>query len=230
MPELREYPDGPALVVDLAGRVAASLAEQLQVQATTSLVVSGGRSPIPLLEALARQPLAWERVTVTLADERWVPPAHPDSNEGLVRTHLLQGPAAQARFLPFWTGAAAPEGAAAPVAGALSALPLPFGTVLLGMGLDGHFASLFPGAAALAEGLRTERLTVAVRPPARAPHPRLSLSLRALLQSREILLVLGGAAKRAVLERALGEGPEADLPIRAILRQTVVPVSVCWAP
>lgn len=226
---LREFPDQATLTAGLAQDVARRLGEDLARQERVVLGVSGGRSPVPLFQALSRLALPWDRVTVTLADERWVPPAHPDSNEALVRAHLLRGRAAAAGFVPLFTGAATPEAGAAAACAALDALPRPFSRILLGMGEDGHIASLFPGAAELAEGLATEAWALAVRPP-HAPHPRLSLSLRALLQARDLVLVVSGEAKRRVLERALEEGPVEDLPVRAILRQSAVPVSVCWAP
>ena len=168
-------------------------------------------------------------MAVTLADERWVPPGHPDSNETLVRTHLLQGRAASARMVPFWTGEATPEAAVPMAAGALGTLPHPFSEVVLGMGEDGHMASLFPDAVELAEGLETKAAVLAVHP-LHAPHARLSLSLHSLLASRDIALVISGPEKKAILERALQDGPVGELPLRAILRQTTVPVTIFWAP
>ncbi|WP_243317631.1 6-phosphogluconolactonase [Geothrix paludis] len=229
MCSLREYPDQARLIASLAQDVARRLKEDLARRERAVLVVSGGRSPVPLFQALARQVLPWERVTVTLADERWVPADHPDSNEALVRDHLLQGAAAAAQLVPLFTGDATPEQGASKASAALAELPRPFSRVILGMGEDGHIASLFPGAAELTEGLTTEAAALAVHPP-HAPHPRLSLSLRALLDTRDLVLMISGPAKRRVLERALEEGPVEDLPVRAILRQTAVPVSVCWAP
>lgn len=226
---IRECADASTLTAALAQHVARRLKEDLVKQDQVVLVVSGGKSPVPLFQALAAQSLPWERVVVTLADERWVPPSHEDSNEALVRAHLLKGRAAKAQLVPLWTGDATPEAAVPAVSKTLAALPHPFSQVILGMGEDGHVASLFPGAAELALGLSTEAPALAVRP-LHAPHPRLSLSLRALLQSRDIALMISGQTKRHVLEQALGEGPVEDLPVRAILRQTAVPVSIFWAP
>jgi 6-phosphogluconolactonase len=226
---IRDCANTATLIAALTQHVARRLKEDLARQEQAVLVVSGGKSPVPLFQALSVQPLNWSRVAILLADERWVPPDHADSNEALVRDFLLKGRAALAQLVPFWTGDVSPEAAVTAVAAALSALPGPFSEVILGMGEDGHIASLFPGAAELAEGLRTTSLVLAVHPPV-APHPRLSLSLHALLQSRDIVLMISGAAKRSVLERALGEGPVEEMPIRAILRQTAVPVTVFWAP
>ncbi|WLT31688.1 6-phosphogluconolactonase [Geothrix sp. PMB-07] len=229
MPSLRECSNGATLVAAVAQHVARRLKEDLAQGGQAVLVVSGGRSPVPLLQALSTQALTWERVVVTLTDERWVAPDQTDSNEALVRRHLLQGRAAIARFVPLWTGDDTPEAAVPAVCTSLGALAHPFSQVILGMGEDGHMASLFPGSSELGSGLTTEAAALAVHPP-HAAHARLSLSLRALLDARDVVLMIAGEEKRLVLERALGEGRVEDLPVRAILRQTAVPVSVFWAP
>lgn len=229
MAKLLEFADAGTAAAALAQHVAARLKADLAQQAQAVLVVSGGRSPVPFFRALAVQPLDWARITVTLADERWVPPGHADSNEALVRRHLLADRAAAAALVPFWSEAATPEAGAQALGPALAALPHPFSQVVLGMGEDGHVASLFPDAPELQEGLRTAAPALALHPQA-APYPRLSLSLSALLQSRDIALLVSGEAKARLLAEALGAGPVADLPVRAILRQTAVPVSIFWAP
>ncbi|MBI1751597.1 MAG: 6-phosphogluconolactonase [Acidobacteria bacterium] len=224
MPDLRECSDGAALAGAVAQHVARRLKEELARTGRAVLVVPGGRSPVPLLQALSTEVLAWERVAVTLTDERWVAPGHPDSNESMVRRHLLQGPAAAARLVPLWTGDATPEAALPSVCKTLEALPRPFAQVVLGMGEDGHVASLFPGSPE-----RSAEVALAARPP-RAAQARLSLSLRTLLEARDLVLMISGPGKRRTLERALEEGSAEDLPVRAILRQTAAPVSVFWAP
>ncbi|MDI1297537.1 MAG: 6-phosphogluconolactonase, partial [bacterium] len=106
-----------------------------------------------------------------------------------------------------------------------AALPWPLDIVLLGMGDDGHTASLFPAAKELADGLSTRALTIAVTPPA-APHGRMSLSAHAILNSRHIMLQIGGDAKMTVYDRARRGGPVEELPIRVALCQDDVPVEV----
>ncbi|HMN14023.1 MAG TPA: 6-phosphogluconolactonase, partial [Bellilinea sp.] len=144
---------------------------------------------------------------------------------------LLQGKAAAALFVPLWNGAATPTEAIAERTTALAALPRPIDALVLGMGEDGHTASLFPGAAGLAAALdpNSTALLAAIDPPA-APHPRLSLTLAALLDSRRIHLPIGGAAKQAVYRRARASGNSAQWPIAAVLRQARVPVRVYLAP
>lgn len=215
----------------VAAAIAARLASALSLRGRASLVVSGGRTPLGAFARLSLAPLDWERVAVTLADERWVPPSHEDSNERCVRDHLLRNAAAAARFVPLKTAASTPEAGAGAAAAGLAGIARPFDVTLLGMGEDAHTASLFPGAPELAAALdpRAPAPCIAVNPP-RAPHARLSLTLRAILDSRVVMVEIAGAAKRAAIERALGPGEVAAMPIRAVLRQPDVPVEVFWSP
>ncbi|MDO7834987.1 6-phosphogluconolactonase [Sphingobium sp. HBC34] len=225
MPTEHLFATGAEAAADLAARIASILSQAVAARGIATLAVSGGRSPRPVLEALRQVDLDWGKVVVTLVDERWVAPDSADSNERLVRETLLQGAAAQARFVPMKTDAADAYAGQPAVEAAFAALPWPLDIVLLGMGDDGHTASLFPGAAELAEGLSSSARTIAVTPPA-APHQRLSLTASAILDSRQVFLQIGGAGKKAVYDRALAGGPVEELPIRLALLQDQVPVDV----
>lgn len=209
----------------LASALTASLGDAVRTRGTATIAVSGGRSPIALFEKLSAAEIAWDRVAITLVDERWVDETHADSNAALVRRHLLRDRAAKARFVPMKNAAATPHLGQTECERAIAALPLPFDAIVLGMGEDGHTASIFPQAAELGMALRTSALTVAVTPPV-APHARMSLSLHGLLRSRAIFLPIGGAAKERVYRIALGGGPVEEMPVRAVLRQRDVPVDV----
>ncbi|MFB0872763.1 MULTISPECIES: 6-phosphogluconolactonase [unclassified Sphingobium] len=225
MPTEHLFATGAEAAADLAARIAAILGDAIAARGVATLAVSGGRSPRPVLEALAKEPIDWTKLIVTLVDERWVEPVSADSNERLVRETLLQGPAAAARFVPMKNGAADAYAGQPEAEARFAALPWPLDIVLLGMGDDGHTASLFPEAAELAEGLSSTARTIAVTPPA-APHQRLSLTASAILDSRHIFLQIGGPAKKAVYDRALAGGPVEELPIRLALLQDGVPVEV----
>jgi 6-phosphogluconolactonase len=220
-----------ALAERFAADVADRLSAALAMRDHASLVVSGGKSPVPFFQALSRANLPWHRVWVTLADERWVDPSSPDSNERTVREHLLQGPAAAANFVPLKHEAPTPEASLGECGAVLAAMPKPFDLVILGMGEDGHTASLFPGVDGLATLLDPEEspAPVIVTPPV-APHRRISLNLSALLEARGIALAMSGSAKRAVLDRALQEHRPLELPIAAVLHQQQVPVDVYLSP
>lgn len=225
MPTEHLFVDGALAAADMARRIGVILGEAIAARGVASIALSGGRSPRPVLEALSAMALDWEKVVVALVDERWVEPDHADSNERLIHETLLQGAAAKARFVGMKNEAADAYAGQAACEAAYAALPWPLDIALLGMGEDGHTASLFPEAKELAEGLSTSALTLAVTPPA-APHQRMSLSASAILKSRHIFLQIGGAAKKAVYDRALAGGPVEELPIRVALCQHQVSVEV----
>jgi 6-phosphogluconolactonase len=168
---------------------------------------------------------------VTQVDERWVPEDHPDSNARLIRSQLLHGAAAGARFISMKTAAAEAFDAEAQASQALAAFRDGIDVTVLGMGSDGHTASFFPGASTLSRALdpKGEALCVAVRPPV-APHDRMTLSLAGLLRSRHLYLHISGAEKRQVLDQALAGGPVEALPIRAVLFQSQPELHVYYEP
>ena len=210
----------------LAQQVAADLAAAIAARGRAVLAVSGGRSPVPFLHALSQQVLDWSRLTVTLVDERLVPVQHADSNAGLVRDHLLQGAAASACFLPL-VGAAQSLDSELATARACWQTP---DVAVLGMGDDGHTASLFPGAANLAEGLdpANSAALIAVQPPL-APHARISMTLAELLRCGRLYLAIAGDSKRRVLEHATRTLSAAQ-PVSHVLQQTQTALHVYWAP
>lgn len=225
MPTEHHFASGADAAADLAGRIALILSDAIAERGVATIALSGGRSPRPVLEALSKEPIDWRKLIVTLVDERWVDAVSGDSNERLVRETLLQGPAAESRFVSMKTDAADAYAGQAEVEERFAALPWPLDVVLLGMGDDGHTASLFPGAAELTEGLSSATRTIAVTPP-EAPHQRMSLTASAILDSRHVFLQIGGAAKKAVYDRALAGGRQEELPIRLALLQDKAPVEV----
>ncbi len=230
-PPATRYPDLDTLARALAGRIADWLGSGIESRGSASLVVSGGRSPVALFGHLRAAPLDWSRVWVGLADERWVEPSDAASNERLVRTELLVGPAAAAHFNGMKNAAATPEDGAAAAWAGFAGLPRPFDVTLLGMGDDGHTASLFPGSAGLGAALDETAAPgcVGMRSPV-APEERLSLNLSALLRSRHIVMLITGDSKWRTYLAASEPGPAAAMPVRAVLRQTRAPVDVIWCP
>ncbi len=230
-PPATRYRDLDTLSRGLAARVAAGLRAAIVARGLASLVVSGGRSPIKFFEYLRTEALEWSRVCIALADERWVDPGDPDSNEKLVRDHLLKDAAAEARFSGLKNGAPTPDLGAAFAWETLARVPRPFDIVVLGMGDDGHTASLFPSSPNLASALDTAAAAgcIGMWSPT-APHPRLSLNLSAILDSRHIVLLLNGESKWRVYVAASQPGPVEEMPVRTVLRQRHTPVEVTWAP
>jgi 6-phosphogluconolactonase len=228
---VNRYPDMDTLSRDLACKITDTLAQAIAVRGLASLIVSGGHSPIKLFEQLRGQALDWSHVCVALADERWVEPTDPSSNEKLVRDVLLRDKAAAARFQGLKNAAPSPDLGAVSAWETFARVPRPFDMTVLGMGDDGHTASLIP---------RSPNLLSALNPAAAAgcvgmwspapPHPRLSLNLSALLDSRRIVILIIGEEKWRTYLAAGSAGAAEEMPIRAVLRQTRTPVEVCWAP
>lgn len=223
-----EHPN--ATPAALAEHIASALRTAIAERGQASLAVSGGKSPIPLFEALREQNLDWSKVTIVLADERVVPRDHADSNTALVARHLLQGSASAARFLLFFRELAPTFNAEvldALVRDAeerITSLPWPLDVAVLGMGEDAHTASLFPGVPGYARAIATDHRLAWVVPDT-APHARISFTLSALLAARELVLSITGESKLAVYRRAAQKADEA-LPISLVINQTQTPLSV----
>ena len=229
--EFLEFPSSALLVEALAVRIAGLLGEGIRERHQATLVVSGGSTPVPLFNRLAEMELEWEKVTITLVDERWVEPEDRESNENLVRHLLLRDKAAAASFIGMKNEAATASSGEAACEARLRAVPRPYDCLILGMGNDGHTASLFPGAANLeaATDPHSGRICMALYPPS-AAHERMSLTLPAILSSRQLILHLQGTEKKRVLARAQEEGAAAEMPIRYILRQQTAALAVYWSP
>jgi 6-phosphogluconolactonase len=230
-PPARRYADAETLAQELAAQIAGSLTAAIAARGLASLVVSGGRSPVRLFEILRNQNLDWARVCIALADERWVDQQNPASNERLVRDILLKDQAASARFLGLKNAAPIPDLGAVSAWETFARVPRPFDVVVLGMGDDGHTASLFPGSPNLPSALNQSAAAgcVGMWSP-EAPHPRLSLNLTALLDSRRVVVLLAGESKWRTFAAACAPGPVPEMPIRAVLRQSRTPVDVMWSP
>jgi 6-phosphogluconolactonase len=217
------------LAQDISHRLAAAIVSR----GDAVLCVSGGKSPMALFEALRVQSIDWSRVRVTLTDERCVPCTHPDSNAGLVRQYLLKDHASMAQLVPMVVETGMPLPSPPLLARAASAALQAAGVadvLVLGMGVDGHMASLFPGAANLDDALdlNNPQTCVAIElahPPANAPYARVTQTLAQILSARHIVLPLSGADKLSTLRQAWA-GINNQHPISHVLHQTRTPVGL----
>jgi len=218
----------PTLLAEgLALSVAKQLSDAIDAQGTATLVVSGGRSPVAFFQHLAKQTLDWSNVVISLADERWVPVEHADSNAGLIKRYLLQGPAAKAQFLSLYSASANLEQAAEQADRLLSELPV-IDVLVLGMGDDGHTASLFPNSPHLAEALQEDgvrRCWPMLAPT--VPRQRLTMSRALLASAKHKVLSISGQSKLTTLSTALAGDDVAAMPIRAFLQPTL---EIYWCP
>lgn len=210
----------------LARHIAARLRGDIQAHGRAGLAVSGGSTPTGMFGQLSRCQLDWAKVWLTLVDERRVATDSADSNELLVRRKLLQNHATAAHFVSMATACDGSPGSLAELERQIAALPKPLTVVVLGMGSDGHTASWFPGADNLGALLNPDgEAEVAITNPVTAPHSRITLTLPAVLNSREIVVHITGEDKKALLERAGG-----NYPVSAIITQDLTPATIWWAP
>jgi 6-phosphogluconolactonase len=226
---LHRFPDMPSLIDALVELTCRELRQSLARGRRASLVVPGGSTPVPFYVRLAQQPLAWERIFITLTDERWVSTRHRASNERLMREHLFRDAAASAQVVGLKSFGANSEAGAKRAWQRLEVMPRPFDIVVMGMGDDGHIASLFPDDPASALGLDSAQPPgcVAAKAPAE-PSLRVSLNLSALLQTRQLVLLATGDRKLQLIEQEGVPAVSKRLPLHHLLVQQRVPVQVYW--
>lgn len=228
---VQRFRTGDELVENLAEKICDHLTEAIDVRKKAAIVVSGGSTPKPLFKQLALKDISWHQVTITLADERWVDTSLPESNENLVRTYLLRQKAAKANFIGLKNHFPTAAEGEQVCHETLNRIPRPFDVVVLGMGSDGHTASLFPRSPVLEKALDIHcRANCLAVPRHGSSCDRMTLTLPVLLASRRIFIHIAGREKMTSLEQAMAEGPVADKPIRAILGQDKTPVQIFWAP
>lgn len=217
------------LAVMLAQKIATHLKERLQQQDQVSLIVSGGNTPKILYEKLSTMDLDWSRVVITLTDERWVAVDDHNSNEWLIKNSLLINKAKAAQWISLKTDDTKPEQAIKTIDARLEKIPKPYDIIILGMGLDGHTASLFPCAENITQALDVNysHACIALHPRS-APFARMSLSLNELKKSRQSILLLQGKEKWAVYQKALADLTDwPTMPIRELLKNNLC-INTYW--
>ncbi|MCB2135382.1 MAG: 6-phosphogluconolactonase [Rhodobacteraceae bacterium] len=216
-----EYADRDLIMLGLADLLASELAAALRQNDGASFCVPGGTTPGPLFDILSAVRIDWDRVTVFLGDERCVPETDERSNGRLLKSRLLCGRAAEARYLPLYTDA----GTTVEDVAAALAPHLPISVLLLGMGADMHTASLFPGADNLAAALAADAPPVMAMVQPATGEARVSLTAPVLAGAMSIHILITGEEKRAAVEKAAHLDP-IDAPIAAVLSGA----TVHWAP
>jgi 6-phosphogluconolactonase len=220
--------DKVALGQRLAHDIVPELRAAIEVRGGPVLIVSGGSTPMPFFEALAASSLPLEKLSLLMADERWVAPDHDDSNEKLLHT-AFAGTSAQIVSLAPYKGETVEEGAER-LNVALQHQGLCADIAILGMGEDGHTASLFPHHAGLAQGLKADAScdVMAVKDSPKPPSERVTLTYAALMRSRRIIIHCTGIAKKNILAEAAVTHDMRALPIAAFMQQRSVPCSIYW--
>lgn len=182
-----------------------------------SAAFPGGSTPEIFFSLLSKEKINWKNLYLTLTDERWVETTSKESNQNLLAKYLQLK---EINFFPLKTEDKTPEIAAEKLNGAIKEFPLPFDIIVLGMGEDGHIASIFPGS------VNIDKKNFSI---GKANNlDRISLSLKTILNSRKIIVLVSGEKKLEIIEKILA-GIIKNLPISAIINQNKVPVEIFWA-
>lgn len=223
-----------ALLENLYDEILECLSSDLLSAGEATMLLSGGSTPGPLYERLSRAELDWKKVSVALVDERWVDSEHAASNERLLKQTLLQNRAAESLFTGMKNAAFNPLEGQAECNARYELLPAPYSVCLLGMGGDGHTASLFPHAEGLAGALESQQVCAAILASQSEVTgdylERMTMTPKALLQSKKVVLWITGEDKWAVYQRARSNEEVAAMPVSIFLQQDDVDIDVYWAP
>jgi 6-phosphogluconolactonase len=226
-----EYDEADEMAEAVAGDVQFIIESAIDARGAAVIALAGGKTPLPIYENLAKAKLDWKRVTIVPGDDRLVPLGDPLSNVTAIgKVFIPKG----ARVIPLISATVADYKAAGRAADAiLQDLHWPLDLCLLGVGGDGHCASIFPGPD-YDEALNgpRERRALGVMPdplPPEAPVARVTLSRSAIVSARALMIAVTGQAKRDVLEAAIEQGASSPYPVGRVLADVELPVDIHWA-
>jgi len=230
MNNMNDFKSREQLDSQLANNVADILSKAIAARGKASLAVSGGSTPKGFFNTLSRIDIPWKNVTITLADERWVDINDEASNTRLVHENLLQNKAQQANFFHLKQGDELCESTLVDLNLAAKSSLLPLDVLILGMGEDGHTASLFPCSEQIEQGLSLDNNAALMKVlPKTAPHLRITFTFSHLIKSKNIFLHIVGEGKQRVLAKANANNNLREMPVRAFLHNPDVNTQVYWA-
>lgn len=226
-----DYEDADEMADAVAGDVGFIIESALDARGEALIAVPGGKTPLPIFQRLAQAKLSWKKVTIVPTDERLVPMTSDESNIRAIAQAFLS---AGARVFPIGSDIADYRLAGNSANAKLADLKFPLDLAWLGVGADGHTASIFTGPD-LEEALNAPkgRHAVGVMPdpmPTDAPVPRVTLTRSAILSARTLLITITGEDKKALLEGAIADGQSSKLPIGRVLAEAEQPIDIHWAP
>ena len=229
------YEDREELYKAVAVKCATELNRDVYERGMASIVVPGGTTPAPVFEKLSQIPLPWDKVSIVPSDERWIATDHQQSNQYLIEQRLMINHASAAQLIGLKNDAETAEEGEVQTELALEQIELPFTVTVLGMGNDGHFASLFPGCPKIQEALdlNQQKKCMAINaesnPAAGEFTQRMSLTMASLINSKLIIILITGQRKLDLIREA-DQGLEIfESPISALLAQTQTPIEIYWS-
>lgn len=230
MNHLNDFASREQLDIVLAEKVSLLLKSAISSKGKASIAVSGGSTPKGFFKALSEKSLDWTKVTITLADERWVDINSNDSNTRLVHEYLLQNNAANAKFFHLKQGENLTDETLIDLNLAANNTLLPLDVLILGMGEDGHTASLFPCSEQINSSLDVKNPNALMKvEPTTAPYQRITFSFATLAASQNVFLHICGDSKKVVLDKALAATDVYEMPIRAFLQKNNIKTEIYWA-
>ena len=217
------------LDVCFADRVAKQITSAISAKGFASIAFSGGSTPKGLFTELSNKDIDWTKVTITLVDDRWVDVTSNDSNDRLLRENLLQNYAAKARFFSLKQADELTDQYLKTLTEQANSF-LPLDVAILGMGEDGHTASIFPCSAQVHQGLDVNADPALIKVvPTTAPYERVTFNYAALIQSSHLYLHVVGQSKQDVISQALADDDAVSMPIRAFLQNKDKTFNIFWA-
>ena len=220
MNKLNNFKSKEELIENLSSKIISALSAGILKNGKASLLLSGGSTPKPLFEKLSKCNIAWNKVNIALVDERWVEEDNKDSNALLIKTHLLKNCAKEAHFVSMYQKNIKAQDSELICSDIYKKNLFPFDVLVLGMGEDGHTASLFPNNVKLKEAYDDNNQSLCVHmKPDTAPYDRMSLTKKAILSSHNIYLHFEGSKKNEVFRNALKQEDIKTMPISSILNQ-----------
>ena len=222
---LNEFENKSVLEFELAKNICQLLSDSIATNGVAYVALSGGSTPKDLFKLLSQEELEWDKIIVTLVDERWVKSDDPLSNEKFLRENLLINNASKAKFIPMVSENFNIDDSISNYSNFLSSMPSSFDIVILGMGADGHTASWFPDCNEIDQALDPTGPNVLMTTPKSQPTQRITLGMPVILSSKNIFLHITGEEKKNVLFDII----EKDLPIHRTIKQSKKPISIYWA-
>jgi 6-phosphogluconolactonase len=226
-----DYEDADEMAEAVAGDIGFIIESAIDARGAAVIALAGGKTPLPIYEKLVKAKIDWKRVTIIPGDDRIVPLGDPLSNVTAIgKIFIPKG----ARVIPLVSDKAPDYKAAGRSADALlQDVHWPLDLCLLGVGGDGHCASIFPGPD-FDEALNgpKERRALGVMPdplPPEAPVARVTLSRAAITTARALMIAITGDAKKEVLEAAIEQGASSSYPVGRVLADVELPVDIHWA-
>ncbi len=223
------------LYQEVSDKCATLLNNDIERYGQASINVPGGTTPAPVFELLSKMTLPWNKISIVPSDERWIDINHDQSNQFLIERTLLINNASSANFVGLKNDADSPFDGEAETAERLAKLLKPASVTVLGMGADGHVASLFPDTPQIetALDLSQNKLCIGIDAKGCAVAgdytQRMSQTLVSLVDATVVILLITGSEKLEVVRRAKQRTDFNSQPVAALLAQTKTPVEIYWA-